>query len=270
MRCEIILNAFNIPYKRKLYHYGQGAQKKNGGYDPTGGPVTLMGNKVLPVLEICDYDGPVTGNGGIYLNGPNAVNKVEKIKKSSSNSSITSLGSNSNSELGGITTKFMGESMEIIAFLVARHNLSLALASAPCVVTTWHKKFNPVKSALVRPRISQMTHLLDWSDKRDVEYARAKYDRLGFDFEEVARNTQKYLSDMSELLNEFNDNILLTDSSIHPYGFSGDDVTLLPDLRSLTCVKGLEWPPRVRRYIEMHFKSSLHMGLELYDKYAVE
>jgi hypothetical protein len=34
--------------------------------------------------------------------------------------------------------------------------------------------------------------------------------------------------------------------------FSVDDVCLLPDLRTLSVVKGIEWPERVKKYVEGH------------------
>ena len=37
--------------------------------------------------------------------------------------------------------------------------------------------------------------------------------------------------------------------SVNEYGWGIDDLCLLPDLRSLTVVKGVEWPERVRRYL---------------------
>lgn len=167
----------------------------------------------------------------------------------------------------------MGESLEIISYLISKHNLSLPLVAAPPWLSDWHKRFAPVKSALVRPRIIALTHLKDWADPRDVEYAKAKYHRLGFDYEEADRKTSESLEEMNDLLVELSELMKgggNPSPSIMPYGFSGDDVCLLPDLRSLTCVAGVVFPEKVRRYLNYHLQSSKKMGIELYDDYAIE
>lgn len=57
-RVELLLSQNNIPYKRVVYGYGQGASPDKCGYDETGGPVALTGKKMLPVLEV---DGTMMG-----------------------------------------------------------------------------------------------------------------------------------------------------------------------------------------------------------------
>ena len=258
-RVELVLARYEIPYERVVYHYGQGAPVKHMGYDPVGGPIKLMGTKILPVLEILT---PATA-----------------------------------------TSTFMGESLEIVAYLQSKHDLSLPLVSAPFWLSEWHKRFAPVKSALVRPRVTSLSHLVDWSDPRDVVYAQAKYHRLGFDYEEAERNSRESKDEMNDLLLELaglfkgvpKDWKLgggggeaataaqgdkaggeaakgqgVSPISIMPYGFSGDDICLLPDLRSVTCVKGIVWPEKVRAYVEYHFRKCNKNGVELYDKYAID
>ena len=53
--------------------------------------------------------------------------------------------------------------------------------------------------------------------------------------------------------------------SLNRWGLSMDDLLLLPDLRTLTAVPGIEWPPRVRQYVDVAFALA---GVDLYDAHA--
>lgn len=47
------MSKLNVPYTRVLYGYGEGADPAEAGgtgYNPSKGPVTLTGKKMLPVL----------------------------------------------------------------------------------------------------------------------------------------------------------------------------------------------------------------------------
>ena len=44
-----------------------------------------------------------------------------------------------------------------------------------------------------------------------------------------------------------------------------DDALVLPVLRSLTCVEGVEWPPRVREYLETACEKA---GVALFTEHA--
>lgn len=55
---------------------------------------------------------------------------------------------------------------------------------------------------------------------------------------------------MSELLKTLDTELLLSDSSFYEDGVLGwDDILYLPELRTLSCAKGLEWPPRLKAYV---------------------
>jgi len=131
-----------------------------------------------------------------------------------------------------------------------------------------------VKSALVRPRIVKLTNLKDWSDPRDVEYAKNKYINAGFDYDASLAESQKLKEEATRLLKELDTTVLMGGSdsgpvSVNEYGWGIDDLCLLPDLRSLTVVAGVEWPERIRRYLTESFDDRKCPG-ELYDKWAVE
>ena len=39
---------------------------------------------------------------------------------------------------------------------------------------------------------------------------------------------------------------LLVGTSVHSWGYSMEDIITLPDMKTLTCVDGIVWPPKVR------------------------
>ena len=206
IRVELILSRLNVPYNRVVYGYGQGAGPEKKGYDVTGGPVSLTGKKMLPVLEM---------DGRKYAESLEIVDMVQSFSGSP----------------------------------------SIPCAASPDRLKAWQRKFGDVKSALVRPRIVQLTNLADWSDPRDVAYAKNKYASKGFDYGEALSNSKKLKISATALLKELDESVLAggkdgTPVSINEYGWGIDDLCLLPDLRSLTVVKGVEWPVRVRRYLE--------------------
>jgi len=101
----------------------------------------------------------------------------------------------------------------------------------------------------------------DFGSKEDVDYCRGKYTKQGFDFEAAEAETPELLGQMSELLSEF-EALLQSDTAITGPGPRGwDDLVLLPDLRSLTIVKGLVWPPRVEAYVRTACEEA---GVDLY------
>ena len=193
-----------------VYGYGEGASSDKKGYNPTGGPVALHGKKLLPVLSVLSSP----ADPGLLIS----------------------------------------ESLEIISHLQSSHG-SIPCASSPSRLVDWKKAFDEVKRKLVRPRIVRMTHLKDWADERDVAYARNKYEKSGFDFDAALADSESLKVSMGAILNDLDSSVLLGGSESSPtvmqHGvWSMDDLCLVPDLRSLTAVKGVAWPPRVRKYVE--------------------
>ncbi|GMH69975.1 hypothetical protein TrRE_jg9958 [Triparma retinervis] len=162
----------------------------------------------------------------------------------------------------------LGESLEIVNWLTHSYPITrpVGCAADPGGYKEWRGGgFGTVKSKLVRPRITNLTHLKDWSDPRDVEYARHKYSLMGFDYAAALSGTASlvssmnvHLSDLAAVLEEGEGGGI----TVQKGGFSMDDICLLPDLRSLTVVEGIVWPKKVRRYLEEGCR-----GVELYDDY---
>ena len=167
----------------------------------------------------------------------------------------------------------MMESLDIVAYLDGRAGGPALAQLAPQTgrFKEWLARYKPVQRLLYRPRILKMP-IRDWTADaaRDVGYARNKYEKQGFDYAAAEAGTPAQLEEVNALLLEL-------DALLHPgaggggaanaWGYSLDDVTLLPDLRTLTCVAGVAWPPRTRAWLEAAFAlPGVHA--ELYDAHA--
>eukprot|EP00729_Bicosta_minor_P004489 gene4489-35137_t len=114
--------------------------------------------------------------------------------------------------------------------------------------------FKVLSRELTRPRIIKMTHLRDWAKPEDVAYAKDKYIKGGFNYEEAEANDASNKKAMEQRLVKLNE-LLLSDSALNDggVGLTWDDLVYLPDLRTLSCVEGLAWPPRLKAYVEAAF-----------------
>lgn len=52
---------------------------------------------------------------------------------------------------------------------------------------------------------------------------------------------------------------------LNPWGFSMDDIVILPILRNLSCVKAVKWPQKVKKYLELCFSRA---EIPLFEKHA--
>lgn len=133
-------------------------------------------------------------------------------------------------------------------------NGGIAPATGRSDVDKWRANAKETFTLLARPRISRMP-VADWADPRDGGYAEWKYrTKFNFDYEAARARTAELLPKASALLAELEPLLRGTDSDgapcLNAWGFTMDDILLLPDLRQLSCVQGVEWPPRVRAYLD--------------------
>lgn len=230
-RTRLVLGWLKVPYEPVVYGYGQGADPaKNAGYgyDPEGGPVPLTGKKKLPVLEGL---GVPTSDG----------------------------------------TRGMAESLEICSYAVAiaeKSGRHIAPATGRSDVNEWFARCRATGSQLHRPRIVNMP-VADFADQRDIEYSRHSHVKSGFDYEASLAKTPELLKDISAILAELEPMLRGTTQEGTPclnvWGFSIDDAIILGYMRNLTCVKGIDWPAKVRSYVD---DTCAKAGIAVYSEHA--
>lgn len=234
VRAELTLGWHGVPFERVVYGYGEGANPENcggTGYGATDGPIKLTGKKMLPVLE------------GEAVPAPEGM-------------------------VG------LPESLEICSYVAgALGPGQMAPATGRGDIDGWLGRLRPVSSKLVLPRFPKMP-VKDWADPRDAEYARWKYvTKSAFNYEEAEAATPQLLEEAGALLEELVPMLRGTTTvdgasvpCLNKWGFSMDDILVLPLLRNLTCVAGLKWPAQVRTYLESICGKA---GVKLYTENAV-
>lgn len=84
-------------------------------------------------------------------------------------------------------------------------------------------------------------------------------------FDENLAKSDEYISKVAESLPAIDD-MIHSPESISEGGFSFDDIVAFPKLRSLTIIKGLQLPPKIRAYIEYQSEMA---SIPLYDHIAM-
>jgi len=121
----------------------------------------------------------------------------------------------------------------------------------------WLEETKKVRQDLSRPRVIKMP-VKDWADQRDERYAWRKYEKKGgFNYKNALARTADLLVEINLALETFNDKILFDEFSVNKFGIGMDDLLVLPHLRTLTCVKGIKWPKKLRRYLENSFEETI-------------
>mmetsp|Transcript_68174 Transcript_68174/g.154237 ORF Transcript_68174/g.154237 Transcript_68174/m.154237 type:complete len:273 (+) Transcript_68174:29-847(+) len=217
-RTRLVLGTLDIPFDLKFYPYGEGAdpEKCGGtGYKPEAGPVYLTGKKSLPALE------------GVGVPCPDGF-------------------------------PALGESSEIMKFALSVGGLSGSIneASQREDVASWINRVNPVRKSLERPRILRVP-LTDWATQADIDYMRWMHvAKQGFDYEAAEADTSKLTEELAPLLEELESMLHGTrvedgSPTLQADGvLTMDDILIVPILRNLSCVKAINWPPKVRDYLE--------------------
>jgi len=129
----------------------------------------------------------------------------------------------------------------------------------------WLKNTRSTRGDLSYPRLMNMP-VKDWSDAVDVRDAKRKWERKGLYRRDASSRTDELITKVNEMLEYFSDKILYDTYGVNEFGFGMDDIITLPHLRSLTCVKGIKWPRKVRSYLQNAFDGTI---ADLYFKHAV-
>ena len=165
-------------------------------------------------------------------------------------------------------TKYMPESLDIIKYLegaTSPLNPTQPTGEVREDLKAWIKQARPQLVGLVRGAILKMP-VKDWEKPEDIIYAVNKYTtRFGFNYTEEDKKRAEHVTALEGHLRDL-DSLLHSDKAVNAHGRSFDDIVLIPILRSLTSVKGVQWPEKVQRYVE---QGCADAGVQTYSRHAV-
>lgn len=159
---------------------------------------------------------------------------------------------------------YMAESLDIVAYIdaldgqpqltAARHNDSIA---------EWSAQSRPFSSRLLFPRW-MMIELPEFQCQEAKDwFTKNKCAMIEQDFDDAFAKSDEYLAELNASFAMLN--WLVLPSERHNQ-LSYDDVNLFPSLRNQTVIKGIQFPVRVRQYID---EIAALTGSTLYDDVAV-
>ncbi|MBY8317801.1 glutaredoxin 2 [Vibrio fluvialis] len=159
---------------------------------------------------------------------------------------------------------YMAESLDIAAYFdVFDGQPSLTVAEFGDEISDWQRQIAPFNGPLVHPRW-MMIDLPEFQlPEAKAWYTKNKSAMIGMSFEQAYANTADFLEPMNALLSKLN---WLRLPSERNNQLSYDDVNLYPTLRNLTVVKGIQFPERVRQYLD---EITALTTIPLYDEVAV-
>ncbi|EKO3932829.1 glutaredoxin 2 [Vibrio fluvialis] len=159
---------------------------------------------------------------------------------------------------------YMAESLDIAAYFDALDGQpSLTVAEFGDEISDWQRQIASFNGPLVHPRW-MMIDLPEFQlPEAKAWYTRNKSAMIGMSFEQAYANTADFLEPMNALLSKLN---WLRLPSERNNQLSYDDVNLYPTLRNLTVVKGIQFPERVRQYLD---EITALTTIPLYDEVAV-
>jgi len=141
----------------------------------------------------------------------------------------------------------MGESLDIVEKIDGLEPLLKPAASREDI-KRWQQTNAMLIRKLTRPRVAGAI-LPEFATKASREtWVRNHQFSDGTPFEECMEATPSLLEDLNKQLPEL-DTMLDSDESVNSGGVSYDDITLFPQLRTMTLVKGLVWPEKLRAYL---------------------
>jgi glutaredoxin 2 len=146
------------------------------------------------------------------------------------------------------------ESLDIVRYVDEHYGSGVLLKESADRedLKNWIKEAWPILSVLYYPRI-HAAPLPEFAQHESREYFRKKKEQQVAVFSELIAKTPETVAKVNELLKDLA-GILHSSTSVNEH-VSYDDIDLFGRLRALTLVKDIQWPPKVRAYID-HFSKA--------------
>jgi len=158
--------------------------------------------------------------------------------------------------------QYMGESLDIVKFVDEREGSPLLKPETKRAdLATWQAPLDKAASSLIKPR-SIKTFKEDFATNADQDYFTKKYN---LDFDELLSKSDEFIKVINGGLKSL-EALIKGDKTLNEGGLSYDDILYLPFLRNLTLVKGINWPAKVKEYVEFNCAKG---GLKVYFNQAI-
>ncbi|MGF1726293.1 glutaredoxin 2 [Photobacterium nomapromontoriensis] len=159
---------------------------------------------------------------------------------------------------------FMAESLDIVAYIDALDGQpQLAAASHDDNIVAWTTQARPLSSRLLFPRW-MMIELPEFQCNEAKEwFTQNKQTMIEQSFADAFANSNEYLSNLNASFTMLDWLVLPSERDDQ---LSYDDINLFPSLRNQTVIRGVQFPDRVRQYID---EVATLTGIALYDDVAV-
>ena len=159
---------------------------------------------------------------------------------------------------------YMAESLDIAAYLDALDgHPQLAPAQHSERIDAWMAQARPDSGNLLFPRWMMISLPEFGSQAAKDWFIKNKTAMIEQPFDQAFARSEEYLAGLNASYEALD---WLTLPSERDNRLSYDDVNLFPALRNHTVIKGIQFPPRVRQYIE---EVAALTGITLYDAVAV-
>lgn len=139
--------------------------------------------------------------------------------------------------------KAMNESLDIARHIDGLHKSPVIQpATQAAAISQWLDSARTLINLLYWPRCVQLPLPEYEQAEARAYFTDKKQQALGVSFEQALANSAQYIEQLSALLAQAP--VLPSHGDL-----TWDDVELLPFLRNLTCVEGLQWPAPLRDYV---------------------
>lgn len=159
---------------------------------------------------------------------------------------------------------YMAESLDIVKYLDewdGKPLLSEAVHQAD--IDRYNQAVKSVEGPLVHPRWMEIILPEFGSAEAKAWFTTNKSKMIGMSFEQAMAQSNEFLIQLNHALRNLE---WLTLPSSRDNVLSYDDINVYPTLRNLTVIKGVEFPPNVRLYID---EVTALANIPLYDHVAI-
>ncbi|WP_372872281.1 glutaredoxin 2 [Shewanella sp.] len=174
--------------------------------------------------------------------------EIEVLANDDVDSRIRMVGANMVPILQKDDGSFMGESLDIVAYLDAWDNSPLLQpARHEAAILSWLKEAGGYSAPLLHPRNVRLG-LKEYNSAAAIAwYTQNKSAAMGMSFETALARSSEFIAGLNLMFSGLS---FISLPSERANRLSYDDILLYPTLRNLTAVKGLEFGEHVRRYID--------------------